>query len=78
MSNIFVTCECFQVPQNEFDHLAELINSFCNDKFQILPEDNFEYDEMAVLQKGRKHWGKRRNCSLQGLVWEKVKTEIIC
>ena len=43
-------------------------NPFPNDKFQTLPkeEDNLTIGENGrkVLQTGRKHCGKRRNCSL--------------
>ena len=49
------------------------LNPFPNDKFLIqlkkFADDNFKFDETGrkSIQTGRKHCGKRRNCSLRAI-----------
>ena len=44
-------------------------NSLDPSKLKEFAEDNFKFDEkwQKVLQMGRKHCGKRRNCSLRAI-----------
>ena len=62
------------MPSNRWK-LSININPFPNEKIldssklKVFADDNFKFDEngQRVLQMGRKHCGKRRNCSLRAI-----------
>ena len=63
-----ITCILFLAGYN--GSYRSINSPFPNDKFWTLPylktvDDNFRFEENG--QKGRKHYGKRRNCSLQAI-----------